>query len=957
MADRWTTIERLYHEAVARPAGDRSSFLAAASAGDEELRREVQALLDHDGGASFLSTPALAADTVPTLHVNQPLGPYIVTARLGAGGMGEVFRARDTRLGRDVAIKVLPAPFAADPDRLARFEREARLLASLNHPHIAAIYGLEQAEGVRALVLELVDGPTLADRLAKGALPMAEAISIAAQIADALEAAHEKGIVHRDLKPANVKLTPAGAVKVLDFGLAKVTGAGEDPSTTAPTLTIGGTNEGVILGTAAYMSPEQARGQAVDKRTDIWAFGCVLFQMLTGRAAFGGATVTDTLAAIVERQPDWQALPAAVSPLLRRLLGRCLEKDPRQRLRDIGDVRIELRDPTTIETLLAQPVVASWSRRAGRVVAAGLITAAAVGAGWALGRRSRPAAAAAAPARFAVELPAAAPELANSGMTRTLALSPDGTQLAFFARQPGHARQLWVRALDRLESRPIRYSEGGFDPFFSPDGRWLGFFMDQKIKKVSVDGGEPVTVCDIGASAPLGASWEPEDTIVFARSRSEGLWSVSAGGGTPRLLLNDKDTEYRWPHLLPDGKAVLFTSTTVSDGRSVEQIYVQSLATRERHALIEGRAAQFANGYLVFARGSGILAVPFDPVRLVVSDAPRPLIDRILAYMAGPLVTVSRVGSIAYVPPLASPDSVLEWVDRAGREQPLSAPPRGYQEVRLASDGHRVAAWIVPKWDQQEPGDVWIYDLFREGLTPLTSGDSNGFPVWKPDGTELAFFSRRLDAPGIYLRPTDGSGREMRLLAAPRINVPTLPLAWHPDGTLAYVQVNPGTKSDIMMLPRGDAAHPKPFVTSAATEGAPVFSPDGRFVAYVSDESGHFEVYVRPLAEAGETVQVSVDGGREPAWPLGGQELFYRKGDMIMAVDVMTRPTFAAGKPRRLFETKAAPATALWANFDVTPDAKRFLMIKPVEASQGRAGVIDVLLNWPEGLKRGAPAN
>ena len=866
---------------------------------------------------------------------------------VGAGGMGEVYRARDTSLRRNVALKTLPESFANDSERLARFQREAELLASLNHPNIAAIYGLAEGDGVRALVMELVEGEDLADRIAHGPIRLDEVLPIAKQIAEALEAAHEQGIIHRDLKPANVKVRADGTVKVLDFGLAKVleplsrADATSSPTITSPAMT----RMGVILGTAAYMSPEQARARAVDKRSDVWAFGCVLYEMLTGRAAFGRETVSDTIAAILEGEPDWAALPAGTLPGIQRTLRRCLEKDAKSRLRDIGDAHIELRELSSLEGPAPFSRGARRHRDAPWAVAMSLAVIAGI-LGWYVATRNQARTVSAGPARFAIELPAAAPLFDRGRGSRFLALSPDGSYLAFFAQQLGQERaQLWLRPLGQLESRLIAVTKDrGFDPFFSPDGRWVGFFEGRQLKKVSIAGGAALTICDLPPGDPLGASWGSDDTIFFTPSRDAGLWRVSAAGGMPQLVLNDKDIEYRLPQVLPNAKAVLFTSSeTTSAGRANPQIHVQLLETRERRAVIQGAGAYFVNDYLVFGRGSSLLAVPFNLDRLNAVGTPFPLLDRVHADVT-PQVTVSNVGSLAYIPTLGRPDGTLAWVGRDGVERRVPAPARPYVQPRLAPDGKRLAVLIEPLLGA-ESSTIWTYEFARDALASLTPGRNSAFPVWTPDGNRLTFSSS-----GIHWKASDGSGSEDRLFDV------GLPLSWSPDGrTLTFVRIAAATQQDIWMLPmdsEGGPQKPYSFVQTPYAEGGQTFSPDGRFVAYVSSETGRNEVYVRTLSETGGRWQVSTDGGNEVVWPRKGRELFYRNGNAILAVDVTTTPTFAARKPRRLFEDQYAASTALWPNYDVTADGRRFLMIKPASPAQARPEVINVILNWPEELRR-----
>jgi serine/threonine protein kinase len=626
-ADRWDRVKELFHAALGREPHDRPTFLRDACGDDHALRAEVESLLDaHQRAGSFGERPPVersgaAAAFTPAVNRGARFGTYEIAECLGAGGMGEVYRARDRQLGRDVAIKVLPAAFVTDRERLARFEREARVLAALNHPHIGAIYGLENVNDVRALVLELVEGDTLADRIARGPLSLTDALPIARQIAEALEAAHEKGIVHRDLKPANIKITPAGTVKVLDFGLAKAGDGGGPNLSQSPTLTIGGTRDGILLGTAAYMSPEQARGQVVDKRTDIWAFGCVLYEMLTGHQAFTGEGISDHIAAILERDPDWKELPTSTPPGVHRLLRRCLQKDVKHRLHDIADARIEIND-TSDQTATAAPTrTAGWHPWAASISA--LVTGALV-SGVMLWRVKTPpspqeASLAAPVARFAFTLPSdEAAAVVRSSEGAALAISPDGRYLAYVG---GPRLQLYLRPIDRFDSKPLAGTEGADNPFFSPDGQWLGFVADRQLKRISLGGGAPFTICTV-IGGVFGASWLADGTIIFAPSApghvvpGAGLLRVSADGGSPTAAtgLREKETEPRWPEVLPGGNLVLYSAAPAGTNWSSDAtIYIQSLDTGERRPLVKGVAPHYLpTGHLVYTRSGTVFAMRFD---------------------------------------------------------------------------------------------------------------------------------------------------------------------------------------------------------------------------------------------------------------------------------------------------------------------------------------------------------
>jgi serine/threonine-protein kinase len=681
--ERWARIERLYHEALACGATERESFLASACVGDEALRREVESLLAHDGAAAFLSTPAVANGIGERIRIGQALGPYVISTQIGEGGMGEVYRARDTKLHRDVALKILPAAFALDPDRLARFTREAHVLASLNHPHIAAIYGLEESSGVRALVLELVDGPTLADRLARP-IPREEALLIAKQIAEALEAAHEQGILHRDLKPANIALTRDGQVKVLDFGLAKAlepaSGTQSDitasPALTTPVMT----GMGVVLGTAAYMSPEQATGRPVDKRSDIWAFGCVLYEMLVGTRAFEGEAVSGTLACVITKEPDWTALPADTPAPIRKLLGRCLEKDRRRRLTDITDARFEIEEalaPSSREPVAASRATLTirglpWTIAAAAVAVAGTIFVLSVPS-----RKVPPPA----PLRLSAELGADASLVTDQGTAAIL--SPNGVVLAFVAQKsPGGRSQLYIRRLEQLQATALSGTEEARNPFFSPDGQWIAFFAGGTLKKISVTGGSAVTLCD-AYNGLGGGAWANDDTVIFSDSADRtGLWRVSSRGGKPELLTTAVEGEiYRWPQVLPGGRAVLYTSQA---GRFASpNIVVQTLPNGPRKILLRSGylyGRYLPSGHLLYMKDRTLFAVPFDLDRLALVGPPVPALEGVAVDAAtGAQFAAAANGTLVYLPAqVASDEAPISWMDRAGKTTPLRTTPANW---------------------------------------------------------------------------------------------------------------------------------------------------------------------------------------------------------------------------------------------------------------------------------------
>jgi serine/threonine-protein kinase len=889
-----------------------------------------------------------------TLRIGTMLGQYEILSPIGAGGMGEVYQARDTKLGRDVAIKVLPETFSQDKERVARFEREARLLASLNHPNIASIYDLEHSDGVQFLVLELVPGETLAERIARGAIPVDEALPLFKQMAEGLAAAHEKGVIHRDLKPANVKVTPEGKVKILDFGLAKAFAEeGLPPAelSQSPTMTREGTRAGVIMGTASYMSPEQARGKVVDKRADLWAFGCVLYEALAGHKAFDGETVTDVLAAIVKSDPNWNALPPPTPNVVRRLLSRCLQKDPNRRARDIADVGLEIEDALNepSDTVTADSGVAKRKLLLWSVASLAFGTVLAGIAVWHL-KRPEPGRV----VRLAVTFPTNE-EVALEGGGNPLALSPDGSRLVYAARGEG-GHQLYLRSLGEPDAAPIPGTEDARNPFFSPDGEWMGFFAGGQLKKVAFGGGAPVTVCETEAMSVRGASWGADDQIVFSLESPSGLRRVPVGGGIPQMLTtphSDKgEFSHRWPHVLPGGKAVIFTIET-KGGFDEAQIAVQILETGERRILVDGGtdASYVSTGHLVYARAGSLLAVPFDLSRLAVTGHPVQILDDVVTNppTGAAFYALSNDGSLAYLRggPVSA-ERKLVWVDREGNAKPLSEGPGAYVAPRLSPDGSKLAVTI-----QASNDDVWIYDLARDTLTRLTvEASEDGWSLaWTPKGDRLTFNSDRAGGMSLFWKPVDGSGLAEQLATSEYVQFPG---SWSPDGNwLVFTEGHPITKNDLWVLPNEGERKPQPWLQTPSQELVARFSPDGRSVAYISDESGRYEVYVRPFPGPGEKWQISTQGGAEPVWSRDGQELFYRNEDRLMAVDVTTQPAFRAGKPRLLFERQYYRGWADCPHYDVSTDGHRFVMIQPGQETGLRH--IDVVLNWSEELKRLVP--
>jgi serine/threonine-protein kinase len=889
--------------------------------------------------------------------IGQCIGPYRILSELGAGGMGEVYAAKDTRLERDVAIKILPEQFLANPDRRMRFVREARLLAALNHPNIAQIHQLEEDAGIQALVMELVPGETLAGMIASAprGLTLNHVLAFARQIANALEAAHEKGIVHRDLKPSNIKVTPDGTVKVLDFGLAKaMTDDSSDSGLRARPTLLEGTNVDAVLGTSAYMSPEQTRGQPVDKRTDIWAFGCVLFEMLTGRRAFSGSSASETAAAILEREPQWDRVSQSISPRLQQLVRRCLEKDAKSRLRDIGDARIELGEiESNAADMTSRAAPASSARRAG-VVWWGLGSVALAAATGVLTWYLKPTTSQAV-TRTAISLPAGQqfpPDEGTAGWP-DLAVSPDGSVLAYVATTVDGARQLYLRPMDRSEVTAVPDTNGAVGPFFSPDGQWLGFFAGGELKKAPVSGGIPASLA--GVLDSRGAAWSRTGTIVFpVAPLKQGLSAISDRGGAvkPLTQLRTAEANHRWPEFLPDGKAVLFVDGLPGNWINAK-IVAQWIGTDDRRDVVErGTQPRYArSGHLVYARDGVLMAAPFDRQRLQISGTPVPMVEGVRQGDNGEAqYSLSDSGTLVYITGhLEDPARQLVWVDRHGAEQLLPTPTRNYLCPRISPDGRRVAVGI-----EEQNKHIWVASVSTGTLTPLTSGGNyNRVPAWTPDGQRIAFSSNRGGQLGLFWQPADGSAGADRLKTAALMW--PYDKSWSPDGRLiAFTNVADNGKLDIWVQRISDG-HAQLVLGTAANEREPRFSPDGGWLAYSSDKSGRLEVYVRPYPGPGGDTPISTDGGMEPVWNPSKRdrlELFYRNGRKMMVVDIVTQPTLAPGKPRLLFEGHYNGSFDS-ANYDVAPDGQRFLMLKPMDAPAMTQ--INVVQNWFEELTRRVP--
>ena len=964
---RANQISALHHRALAHAPADRARFLRDACGDDEALRQEVESLLRFESlPDGFLARPAVAAladgagsDVAhvcrPGSMVGRTLGSYTLTACIGAGGMGEVYRARDSKLGRDVAIKVLPPHFTSDGERRSRFAREARVLATLNHPNIGAIYGLEEAQGVTALVLELVEGETLADRLERGPLPLSHAITIAAQIADALDAADEKGIVHRDLKPANIVLQggapdPGSSdlrIKVLDFGVAKlVTGRFEGVATS-----VVNTQEGQIVGTPAYMSPEQARGQAVDARTDVWAFGCVLYEMIVGRAAFRGATASDTIAKILERDPDWQALPSSTPRSVRRLLTRCFERDPKHRLRAIADVNFDLEEARA-ENKQQLSTIARTRRRAWWVVTAAvavLAAAAAVVAAAVILFQSRSVSPPPiAPKRFVLTLPDLS-QVVRTG--RTFSFVPDGSGIVYLADTPEDSPRIHLYTLSDGVSRALGGTEGAIHPTVSPDGKWVAFYRSNRLMKVAITGGPPVEIAAV--SYLYGVSWSADDWIVFA-SGGAGLQRVPAGGGEAQTLTTLEAGEFRHtsPHVLPDGKAVLFTALSRSGALENAVICVVSISTRERRTLLKGAgdARYSSSGHLLYVRQADLLGVPFDPRRLQVSGTP---------FLAAASVQVKPMeltgsfdlagdGTLAWIASSASDlQRMLVWIDRNGVERPLPIPVRPYSHPALMPDERSAIVEI-----EATPHNLWHLDLASGALTLLTSEGANHRPVVRRDGRFFVFSSDRTTPRSLFRQPTDGSGAPERLVDAAAAQNAT---SWSADGRwLLFSQDTSTTRDDIWVLPLDGGGTPRPLVQTASAEHQATFSPDGRWIAYSSDESGRQEVMIRSFAGDGPRKQVSTSTGETPSFSGDGKTLFYRVKDQLWAVPISTDPVLTIGPSSLAFELSGVREFTGLPNYVVSRAGDRVLAAK-VLVETTRAREIQVMVNWREQLQHRVP--
>ena len=892
------------------------------------------------------------------LATGTKLGPYEIQSPLGAGGMGEVYRARDTKLGRDVALKVLPEAFAQDAQRMARFQREAQVLASLNHPNIAGIHGLEESGGIRALVMELVEGPALADRIGHGPMPLDEALPIVRQIADALELAHDRGVVHRDSKPANIKITPEGAVKVLDFGLAKALDTQDSAAdiSNSPTVMTEATQAGVILGTAAYMSPEQAKGKSVDRRADIWAFGCVLYEMLTGSKAFEGETVSETLAAVILKDPDLNALPESTPSSIRKLLGRCLEKDSKRRLQAIGEARITveetlsgsrsvgLDDDRRLEVgapLQLWPRVLPWAVAGILLVALG---ATLIGF-WRAQRSPRPAQV----LRLVIN--------DSSGLASQPAISPDGRVVAYVLESGSSGAEggkLYVRALDQFTGTALRDTQGAANPFFSPDGSWIGYSSPQGLMKIPTGGGTPQFIC--AAASGAEAAWGPGNSIVFWGAENNGnLWPglmrVSALGGTAEVLtsVDTSQGEFRdgWPTILPDGDTVLFTANT-KVGTRIDAV---SLRTRQRRTVRAGGAfARYdPSGYLLFWSPPSInlLAAPFDAKRLEFTGAPVSVVENLHVTATRSMAfALAADGTLIYTPEYeGSFKSKVVWVDRKGQITPVMDIVAAWLQPRLSPDGERL---LLRKLEIN--CELWIYDLQRRVLTRLAFENDSHDPLWTPDGKRVVFDVPNGSVRGLVWQAADGSGMLQPIIHGLQDFVPS---SWSGDGRRLALTLFDKSVSQIWVLAPDEAAEPRPFHQNGFNERWASFSPDGRYLAYSSDQSGRFEIYISAYPGPGAVTQVSAEGGTNPLWSRDGRELFYQNEKKMMGVKVSTQPSVSVGVAQELFrEDFSSPdRRSFGREYDVTPDGKRFVMLAPAGQTVSPPQ-IHVIVHFPEELRR-----
>jgi serine/threonine protein kinase/Tol biopolymer transport system component len=879
-------------------------------------------------------------------------GHYEVLEKLGKGGMGEVYRALDKNLGRQVAIKILPEEFSTDPERLARFEREAKLLATLNHPNIGAVYGFEESKGLRFLVLELVEGETLQTRLYRGALPIDEALETCRQVAEGLEAAHERGVVHRDLKPGNIMTTPEGKVKILDFGLAKSYAAettGVDIAN-SPTITAQMSEPGIILGTAAYMSPEQAKGKTVVKRTDIWAFGCILYECLAGKRAFEGETVTETVAAILKNDPDHTLLPPETRPLVSPVLRQCLQKDPGLRLRDIADVRLELRDLLAAAPFEAVPGASSRGAATSRRLLwglAALVVVAVALAAWVV-LQPHPA-----PPLLRVNLEARITDVFSA--SPPFAVSPDGSRMVYVSEFQNE-QMLYHRRLDQFEATPLAGTEDARNPFFSPDGQTVGFFSRGRLLKVPVSGGSPSVICQVPTDYGSG-TWGPDDTVVFATLfTGTGLFRVPAAGGQAEILTSPHkdqgETAHVSPHFLPGGRQILFTIYGPDSNRTA----VLTLKTREWKTLgIPGNAHYVSTGHLIYCDSGKLFAQSFDLAEMTLMSSPVAMVGGVYKPYdpeASAYIDISEKGDLLYLPSGTSRQGLeLAWINKTGEATPIPTEGEMNDRPSLSPDGRTVAIRQVSGAESV----IFLYDLERGGKRKLTLSGNASNPIWFPDGLRIAFSRTDSSSTNLFWIRVEAAGDAESLFASQH---PKWVTDISRDGRyLAFYELNPQTGRDIWILPLQGERKPEPFLVTSANERSAVFSPDGHWIAYASDESGRDEVYVQqfPKSQNGSKA-VSTHGGREPVWSPDGRELYYRRRNQLVVVPLKISPTFIPGQERVLFEGSfAVEIGGRNQYYCVSPDNQRFLVVRQGDGTTPQS--LRVIFSWFEELKRLVPAS
>ena len=895
--------------------------------------------------------------------IGTSLGPYQILSKLGEGGMGEVYRARDTKLDRDVAIKILPELVASDPDRLMRFEREAKTLAALNHQNIAHVYDAGRDGGIAFLVMELVDGEDLSTTIARGAMAPVATLPIVRQLVDALETAHEAGIVHRDLKPANIKVRADGAVKILDFGLAKIAeatagteGTGRRGTETSATMTSPAiTAMGIILGTASYMSPEQARGRVVDKRADIWAFGAVWFEMLTGRTPFPGDTITDVIAAVVTREPDWTQLPAGTPPLIRTLIRRCLEKDPKERLRDIGEVRLALAgDPMRMSTDAPVPQSGSRFGSIGWAAAAILLVLLAASVWW---PRRTPAAGPASLVQYDIVSPGKAALRLDS--RPNVAVAPDGSAAVFAATEDGITR-LYLRRRDDTEVRVLPGTEGASDPVFSPSGRWLAFATQSNVMRMTLDG-RPSSVATLGDSR--GMAWLDDERIVMAASTTDPLTIVSVHGGEPRPLttLDPKsdDRTHRWPAPTPDGKAVLFTVGKLSSPDNYDDARIDAVivATGERRKVMDGASfvRVLEGGFLAYAKAGTVHVVPFDTERLVTTGAAIPVLHSVATdtTTGAAHAAFAADGTVTYiVGGTSTVDRQIVWVDRKGTATPIPLRSGLYNDIKISPDGSRIAVLV----GSSGSGDVWVYNTHNTAFTPFTSDRTNATPVWSGDGKSVYYAAIKPtgEETVLFRRRVDTSGN-----AEPLVRLPTRAFldAIERDEKAAYFTTydsKTASNVDLVTIPI-TGGEQTVLAGGRPQQYASALSPDGRWLAFQSDEGSRQEIYVRDLTATGARYQVSTTGGEEPHWSANGDEIFYRNDSQFMSAKVTTRPEFRSDTPTVLFDGVFNLRSETGMTYDIDRKTGRFAMLRPAAQGPGTPSArVRVILNWIEAVRQAA---